>query len=224
MPHRGWVLEFFRANRAIVVLTGAITNMIQATRAMHGIRDICDVVGCRSRRRRRRRRYARRRRKWRLLGLVLVVGIAAILGHVVVVASSARPEDEEHTEGGAIAAGSGSSSSGGTSSGDGSKGSARSRQLSGEASCDDNKYSDGGWLQVVLLVIAILFTFNGLAIVCDEFFQASLEKITDVSIGSIVWEDALPGGCIVHGTISSRLLFVIKTYLLLEYSDTITTV
>ncbi|CAM9973510.1 unnamed protein product [Scytosiphon promiscuus] len=37
-----------------------------------------------------------------------------------------------------------------------------------------------GQQEVVLLVVAILFTFNGLAIVCDEFFQASLEKISEV--------------------------------------------
>lgn len=48
------------------------------------------------------------------------------------------------------------------------------------AACEDNEFSEGGWGQVVLLVIAILFTFNGLAIVCDEFFQASLEKISEV--------------------------------------------
>lgn len=47
--------------------------------------------------------------------------------------------------------------------------------------CADNSFSGGGAGKVVLLVIAILFTFNGLAIVCDEFFQASLEKISEVS-------------------------------------------
>eukprot|EP00903_Cladosiphon_okamuranus_P016896 g15577.t1 len=46
--------------------------------------------------------------------------------------------------------------------------------------CADNNFSGGGVGKVVLLVIAILFTFNGLAIVCDEFFQASLEKISEV--------------------------------------------
>lgn len=46
--------------------------------------------------------------------------------------------------------------------------------------CADNNFSGGGAGKVVLLVIAILFTFNGLAIVCDEFFQASLEKISEV--------------------------------------------
>lgn len=49
------------------------------------------------------------------------------------------------------------------------------------AACADNNFSGGGAGKVVLLVIAILFTFNGLAIVCDEFFQASLEKISEVS-------------------------------------------
>lgn len=48
------------------------------------------------------------------------------------------------------------------------------------AACAENGFSEGGVGQVVLLVIAILFTFNGLAIVCDEFFQASLEKISEV--------------------------------------------
>lgn len=48
------------------------------------------------------------------------------------------------------------------------------------AACADNVFSGGGAGTVMLLVIAILFTFNGLAIVCDEFFQASLEKISEV--------------------------------------------
>ncbi len=48
------------------------------------------------------------------------------------------------------------------------------------ATCAENSFSGGGAGKVVLLVIAILFTFNGLAIVCDEFFQASLEKISEV--------------------------------------------
>lgn len=49
-------------------------------------------------------------------------------------------------------------------------------------SCLDNKLADdGGWLQLLILAVAILFTFNGLAIVCDDFFQASLEKISEVS-------------------------------------------
>lgn len=130
-----------------------------------------------------------------MLGLVLVVGIAVILVPVVVVASSARLEDGEHdAKGAGIAGGSGSSSGGGSSSsGGGSKGGGWGRRrLSGEASCDDNQYADGGWAQVVLLVIAILFTFNGLAIVCDEYFQASLEKISDVSIGKIGRDNVLP--------------------------------
>lgn len=48
------------------------------------------------------------------------------------------------------------------------------------AACADNAFSGGGAGTVMLLVIGILFTFNGLAIVCDEFFQASLEKISEV--------------------------------------------
>ncbi|CBN74651.1 conserved unknown protein [Ectocarpus siliculosus] len=48
------------------------------------------------------------------------------------------------------------------------------------AACADNAFSGGGAGTVMLLVVAILFTFNGLAIVCDEFFQASLEKISEV--------------------------------------------
>ena len=51
---------------------------------------------------------------------------------------------------------------------------------SSAAACVDNNYAEGGVGKVVLLVVAILFTFNGLAIVCDEFFQASLEKISEV--------------------------------------------
>ena len=48
--------------------------------------------------------------------------------------------------------------------------------------CDQSALAKGGgWLRVVLLVAAILFAFNGIAIVCDEFFQASLEKISEVS-------------------------------------------
>lgn len=58
---------------------------------------------------------------------------------------------------------------------------ARDRELAGSASCEDNYYADGNLAQALLLIVGILFTFNGLAIVCDEFFQASLEKISDVS-------------------------------------------
>lgn len=54
------------------------------------------------------------------------------------------------------------------------------------ATCADNSFSGGGAGKVVLLVVAILFTFNGLAIVCDEFFQASLEKISEVCIWMLV--------------------------------------
>lgn len=60
------------------------------------------------------------------------------------------------------------------------------RQLADEAddnaaeACTKNIFAGGGVGHVVLLVIAILFTFNGLAIVCDEFFQGSLEKISEV--------------------------------------------
>lgn len=51
-------------------------------------------------------------------------------------------------------------------------------------SCLDNKLADdGGWLRLLILASTILFTFNGLAIVCDDFFQASLEKISEVSEG-----------------------------------------
>lgn len=49
-------------------------------------------------------------------------------------------------------------------------------------SCLDNKLADdAGWFRLLILAVAILFTFNGLAIVCDDFFQASLEKISEVS-------------------------------------------
>lgn len=57
----------------------------------------------------------------------------------------------------------------------------RRRRLSGSTSCDQHHFAQGGIGQAVLLIVGILFTFNGLAIVCDEFFQASLEKIADVS-------------------------------------------
>lgn len=53
---------------------------------------------------------------------------------------------------------------------------------SSSESCAENTFAGGGWGRVVLLVIAILFTFNGLALVCDEFFQASLEKISEVRV------------------------------------------
>lgn len=56
--------------------------------------------------------------------------------------------------------------------------------------CAENSFSGGGAGKVVLLVIAILFTFNGLAIVCDEFFQASLEKISEVSLRTAVVQSA----------------------------------
>lgn len=55
-------------------------------------------------------------------------------------------------------------------------------EVATDPACDDNTFSGGGAGTVVLLVMAILFTFNGLAIVCDEFFQASLEKISDVRV------------------------------------------
>lgn len=57
----------------------------------------------------------------------------------------------------------------------------RHRRLSGSTSCDQHHFAQGGIVQALLLIVGILFTFNGLAIVCDEFFQASLEKISDVS-------------------------------------------
>lgn len=53
---------------------------------------------------------------------------------------------------------------------------------SSSKTCLENNFAGGSWGRVVLLVVAILFTFNGLAIVCDEFFQASLEKISEVYI------------------------------------------
>ncbi|CAM9767806.1 unnamed protein product, partial [Discosporangium mesarthrocarpum] len=50
---------------------------------------------------------------------------------------------------------------------------------SGDGSCGDAEDLHGGVGTVLLLTVGIIFTFNGLAIVCDEFFQASLEKISD---------------------------------------------
>lgn len=175
--------------------------MISATRrALYGIRDTCgdDVVGCRRRRRgqgRRRKREARR--KVRLLALVLVVvviGVALVLARICSavrrgipsVATTAAATTTTTTIGGEGEAGMSTISVAAYG------GEAWDRRLADEgralqdattnaaAGCTDNNFSEGGWGQVVLLVIAILFTFNGLAIVCDEFFQASLEKISEV--------------------------------------------
>ncbi|CAM9305447.1 unnamed protein product [Chrysoparadoxa australica] len=52
------------------------------------------------------------------------------------------------------------------------------RRLSSAA--DTESCSGEGPVVLVGLIIGIFFTFNGLAIVCDEFFQASLEKISEV--------------------------------------------
>lgn len=54
---------------------------------------------------------------------------------------------------------------------------ARDRSLGGSSTCHDT--ADGiGW--VLLRIAGVLFCFLGLAIVCDEFFQTSLEVISEV--------------------------------------------
>lgn len=52
------------------------------------------------------------------------------------------------------------------------------RQLSG-GSCGD--YEVDFWA-VPLLALGILWVFGGLAVVCDDFFQPSLEAISEVCI------------------------------------------
>ena len=52
-----------------------------------------------------------------------------------------------------------------------------SRKLSG-GSCGD--FEMATWT-VPLLILATLWVFDGLAVVCDEYFQPALEAISDVS-------------------------------------------
>ena len=174
--------------------------MISATRrALYGIRDTCgdDVVGCRRRRRgqgRRRKREARR--KVRLLALVLVVVVVGVALVLVRICSAVRRGIPSVVTTAATTTTVGGEGETGMSTisvaaygGEawdrrpGDEGRAlQDETTNAAAGCTDNSFSEGGWGQVVLLVIAILFTFNGLAIVCDEFFQASLEKISEVNI------------------------------------------
>lgn len=51
------------------------------------------------------------------------------------------------------------------------------RILAGSADCTDTAESLG---EMFLYLFGVLYCFVGLAIVCDEYFQASLEKISDV--------------------------------------------
>lgn len=151
---------------------------------------------------------AARRRSVRLLRLVYVAGVAGI-GLVVLQVTSSSPAKAywkakaSPTEGGVVDFGNSQDKarrsspaavrdSGGrrlVTSSDGGEEQGVLEELTEEEeeaaataeTCADNSFSGGGAGKVVLLVIAILFTFNGLAIVCDEFFQASLERISDVS-------------------------------------------
>lgn len=162
--------------------------------ALCGIRDRHgdDRVGCRRRRHRQRRKRGVVR-KLRLIGLVCVVVVVGVALTLVRVCSVVQ------WRGAAVATGEMMNAGGGererlavsmisVSNGNGG----RERRLEDDSeeevdanaseACLENNYADGGVGRVVLLVIAILFTFNGLAIVCDEFFQASLEKISEVRV------------------------------------------
>lgn len=204
--------------------------MISATRrALYGIRDTCgdDVVGCRRRRRggqgRQRKRGARR--KVRLLGLVLVVVVVGVALVLVRICSAARRGMPSAATTAATATRGGEGDAGMSTisvAAYGGEAWDRRRGDDGRAlqdastnaaeGCADNGFSDGGWGQVVLLVIAILFTFNGLAIVCDEFFQASLEKISEVhtAYSSTVIRVRREGWCVLRCPLASLYACVIS--------------
>lgn len=155
--------------------------MLSLTRMIRGIESVYDQR-CRNRSRRRRGKIGIRMRSIGFLVVVLIlagVGVALLLQRSTECSSSrAETRDKGGGEGqetGAIFS-TGSFMAGGST----SFKRLRDRKLAGTASCEENSFAHGGTGQALVLIAGILFTFNGLAIVCDEFFQASLEKISEV--------------------------------------------